>query len=109
MPSIRPKKKLKALHWEKIDTPQVTVWASHAPSHEEKEQKYHELAKKGVLDEVERLFMAKETKILGGGASVKQRQEKKQIVSNELSKHFQIAMAKFSQIPVDDLIRMIID
>jgi cytokinesis protein len=108
MPSIRPKKKLKPLHWEKIDTPQVTVWASHAPTHEEKEQKYHELANKGVLDEVERLFMAKETKILGGGASAKPRKEKKQIISNELSKHFQIALAKFSQIPVDDLIRMII-
>lgn len=108
MPSIRPKKKLKALHWEKVDTPQVTVWAAHAPTHEAKEEKYTELAKKGVLDEVERLFMAKETKILKGGSAAKQRKDKKQIISNDLSKTFQIAMAKFSQVPVDDLVRMII-
>ncbi|KAJ9366839.1 hypothetical protein DTO282F9_8106 [Paecilomyces variotii] len=108
MPSIRPKKKLKALHWEKVDTPQVTVWATHTPTHEDKERKYTELAKKGVLDEVERLFMAKETKILKGSAAAKQRKDKKQIISNDLSKTFQIAMAKFSQVPVDELVRMII-
>lgn len=108
MPSIRPKKKLKALHWEKIDTPQVTVWATHAPTYEEKEKKYTELAKKGVLDEVERLFMAKETKILGRGPSAQQRKDKKQIISNELSKNFQIAMAKFSHVPVDEVVRKII-
>lgn len=108
MPSIRPKKKLKNLHWEKIDTPQVTVWATRTPTHEEKEKKYTELAKKGVLDEVERLFMAKETKILGGGPSAKQRKDKKQIISNDLSKNFQIALAKFSHIPVDQVVRMII-
>lgn len=108
MPSIRPKKKLKALHWDKIDTPQVTVWASHAPTNEAKEEKYTDLAKKGVLDEVERLFMAKETKILGGGNAAQKRKDKKQVISNELSKTFQVALAKFSQTPVDDLVRMII-
>ena len=108
MPSIRPKKKLKALHWDKVDTPQVTVWASHAPTPEAKEEKYSELAKRGVLDEVERLFMAKETKIFGGGAAAKQRKDKKQIISNELSKNLQIAMAKFSQFPADEVVRMLI-
>ena len=87
MPSIRPKKKLKALHWDKVDTPQVTVWASHAPTAEDKEEKYTDLAKRGVLDEVERLFMAKETKIFGRSAAAKQRKDKKQIISNELSKN----------------------
>ncbi|RMJ26835.1 Cytokinesis protein sepA [Aspergillus sp. HF37] len=108
MPSIRPKKKLKALHWDKVDTPQVTVWASHAPTPEAKEEKYSELAKRGVLDEVERLFMAKETKIFGGSTAAKQRKDKKQIISNELSKNLQIAMAKFSQYPADDVVRMLI-
>lgn len=108
MPSIRPKKKLKALHWDKVDTPQVTVWASHAPTAEAKEEKYSDLAKRGVLDEVERLFMAKQTKIFGGGAAAKQRKDKKQIISNELSKNLQIAMAKFSQYPAEDVVRMLI-
>jgi len=108
MPSIRPKKKLKALHWDKVDTPQVTVWAAHAPTQQEKEQKYTDLAKKGVLDEVERLFMAKEHKIFGTSTAAKQRKDKKQIISNDLSKNFQIALAKFSQYPPDDVVRMII-
>ncbi|KNG85828.1 cytokinesis protein SepA [Aspergillus nomiae NRRL 13137] len=108
LPSIRPKKKLKALHWEKVDAPQVTVWASHAVTPQAKEEKYTELAKKGVLDEVERLFMAKETKIFGGNAAAKQRKDKKQLISNELSKNLQIAMAKFSQYPADDVVRMVI-
>ena len=106
LPSIRPKKKLKALHWEKVDSPQVTVWASHAPSHEAKEEKYVELQKKGVLDEVEKLFMAKEAKIIG--ASSGKKSDKKQLISSDLRKTFQISMAKFSNVPADEVIRMII-
>ncbi|KAI1919006.1 hypothetical protein LOZ65_004619 [Ophidiomyces ophidiicola] len=105
-PFMRPKKKLKALHWDKVDTPEITVWAVHAPTSTSKEEKYTELAKKGVLDEVERLFMAKETKIVGSGTSKKK--AKKQIISRELMHKFQIAMAKFSQVPGDELVRMII-
>lgn len=108
MPSIRPKKKLKALHWDKVDTPQVTVWAAHAPTQQEKEQKYTDLAKKGVLDEVERLFMAKEHKIFGTSTAAMKRKDKKQIISNDLSKNFQIALSKFSQYPPEDVVRMVI-
>ncbi|WEW61912.1 hypothetical protein PRK78_007412 [Emydomyces testavorans] len=106
LPFIRPKKKLKALHWDKVDTPEITVWAAHTPSHTSKEEKYSELAKKGVLDEVERLFMAKETKLVGSGVTKKK--DKKQIISRELMHKFQIAMAKFSQVSADDLVRKII-
>lgn len=52
--------------------------------------------------------MAKETKIFGAGSGAKQRKDKKQIISNDLSKTFQIALAKFSQYPIDDVVRMII-
>ncbi|KAL9112673.1 MAG: hypothetical protein Q9227_002976 [Pyrenula ochraceoflavens] len=106
LPSIRPKKKLKALHWEKVDSPQVTVWASHAPTHEAKEEKYVELQRKGVLDEVEKLFMAKEAKIIG--ASSGKKDDKKQLISSDLRKTFQISMAKFSSISPDEVVRMII-
>ncbi len=106
LPFIRPKKKLKALHWEKVDTPQVTVWAAHAPTHEAKEEKYMELSRKGVLDEVEKLFLAKEIKILGSSGGKKS--DKKQIISSDLMRTFHISMAKFSQISVDEVVRMII-
>lgn len=106
LPIMRPKKKLKALHWEKVDTPSVTVWANRAPTIEDKEEKYKELSRKGVLDEVEKLFMAKETKIIG--ASTSKKSDKKQIISSDLRKTFQIAMAKFSQHSPDEVVRMII-
>ncbi|KAI9695574.1 MAG: hypothetical protein M1836_006414 [Candelina mexicana] len=103
---VRPKKKLKALHWEKVDTPQVTIWAAHAPTHAAKEEKYLELSKRGVLDEVEKLFMAKEIKAIGATGGKKN--DKKQIISTDLSKTFQISMAKFSHKSVDEIVRMIV-
>ena len=102
----RPKKKLKALHWEKVDEPQVTMWANHAPTYEEKEEKYSELSKRGILDEVEKLFMAKEIKQIG--KTSKGKDEKKQIISRDLMHTFQIALAKYSTVPVDKLFTMII-
>ena len=106
MPFVRPKKKLKALHWEKVDTPQVTVWAAHAPTTQEKEEKYLELSRKGVLDEVEKLFLAKETKALGTGTGKKS--DKKQLISNDLRRNFHISMAKLSQVSAEEVIRSII-
>ncbi|KAI5301591.1 hypothetical protein KEM56_001572 [Ascosphaera pollenicola] len=105
LPFVRPKKKLKALHWDKVDTPQVTMWAAHTPTHEDKEAKYEELAKKGVLDEVERLFLAKEIKKIGTKAVKK---DKKQIISSDLMRQYQIALAKFSHESPEDIVRMII-
>lgn len=86
LPVARPKKKLKALHWEKVDTPETSHWAAHAPSAEEREEKYNELSRKGILDEVEKLFMAKEIKKLGGGTAKKG--DKKQIISSDLRKAY---------------------
>ena len=86
LPVARPKKKLKALHWDKVDTPMTTHWAAHAPTPAEKEEKYAELTRKGVLDEVEKLFMAKEIKQLGKGGAKKG--DKKQIISSDLMRTF---------------------
>lgn len=102
----RPKKKLKALHWEKVDSPEVTMWASHTPTHEAKEEKYAELSKKGILDEIERLFMAKEIKQIGKSSSKKS--DKKQIIASNLMQTFQISLAVFSQRSVDDIVKMVI-
>lgn len=86
LPVARPKKKLKALHWDKVDTPMTTHWAAHAPTAAEKEEKYADLTRKGVLDEVEKLFMAKEIKQLGKGSGKKG--DKKQIISSDLMRTF---------------------
>lgn len=106
LPFIRPKKKLKALHWDKVDAPQVTVWASHAPTHQAKEEKYMELSRKGVLDEVEKLFMAKEIKKIGAASGKKS--DKKQIIGSDLRQKFLISLAKFSTFSAEDVVRMVI-
>ncbi|KAI9801002.1 MAG: hypothetical protein M1825_003536 [Sarcosagium campestre] len=106
LPVVRPKKKLKALHWEKVDAPQVTIWAAHAPTHQDKEEKYLELSKRGVLDEVEKLFLAKEIKKIG--KSGKSKDDKKQIISSDLMRNFQISMAKFSQYSPEHVVQMVI-
>lgn len=82
----RSKKKLKVIHWEKVDTPMTTHWAAHAPTAAEKEEKYAELTRKGVLDEVEKLFLAKEIKQIG--KSSKGKSDKKQIISSDLMRTF---------------------
>ncbi|KAJ4369661.1 hypothetical protein N0V83_005423 [Neocucurbitaria cava] len=102
----RPKKKLKALHWDKVDQPSTTVWATRGLTSEEKEEKYQELSKKGVLEEVEKLFMAKEIKAIGKKSGKKD--DKKQIISRDLMHNFQISMAKFSSYSVEDIVQMII-
>ena len=86
LPVVRPKKKLKALHWDKVDAPETSHWAAHTPSAEEREEKYNELSRKGILDEVEKLFLAKEIKKLGGTSAKKD--DKKQIISSDLRKAF---------------------
>ncbi|EGX89554.1 cytokinesis protein sepA [Cordyceps militaris CM01] len=106
LPVARPKKKLKALHWEKLDTPETSHWAAHTPSAEAREEKYIELSRKGILDEVEKLFMAKEIKKIG--AATGRKDDKKQIISADLRKAYEIALAKFSQHSVEKVAQMII-
>jgi cytokinesis protein len=119
----RPKKKLKAFHWDKVDTPEVTVWANSGKSLEEREEKYRELSRKGVLDEIERLFLAKEIKKIGPTGK---KSDKKSVISSDLSKAWrkfsfrtfivikiliwllEISFAKFSQKPVDDVVRLVL-
>ncbi|KAM3511090.1 hypothetical protein MY11210_005264 [Beauveria gryllotalpidicola] len=106
LPVARPKKKLKALHWEKVDAPETSHWAAHTPSAEAREEKYIELSRKGILDEVEKLFMAKEVKKIG--AATGRKDDKKQIISADLRKAYEIALAKFSQHSVEKIVQMII-
>jgi len=102
----RSRKKLKALHWEKVDSPEITMWATHTPTHEQKEEKYQELSKKGILDDIEKLFMAKEIKQIG--ARSKTKEEKKTILQRDFIHTMQISLAKFSQLEADDFVRMVI-
>ncbi|POS86177.1 hypothetical protein EPUL_002606, partial [Erysiphe pulchra] len=86
--------------------PMKTHWAIHLASPAEKEEKYAELSRKGVLDEVEKLFSAKEIKSINKGGPKKS--DKKQIISSDLMRSFQISLAKFSSYSVEKIVQMII-
>lgn len=105
----RPKKKLKALHWEKVDVLETTLFASHTPTVESKEEKYQELSKKGILDEIEQLFMAKDIKQIGAKATGKGgKGDRKHVIGRDLMHTMQISLAKFSNLEADEITRMII-
>jgi cytokinesis protein len=71
----------------------TTHWAAHAPTAAEKEEKYAELTRKGVLDEVEKLFLAKEIRQIGKGAGKKI--DKKQVISSDLMRTFRKLIAYY--------------
>ncbi|QDS76761.1 hypothetical protein FKW77_001715 [Venturia effusa] len=102
----RPSKKMKALHWEKVDTPGSTIWSQTSLSLEEREAMYQELSRKGILDEVEKLFLAKEIKAIGKAAGRKP--EKKQLISSDLQKKIEISLKKYQSQPVNEVVRMIL-
>jgi cytokinesis protein len=100
----RPSKKLKAIHWDKVDDPEVTMW-SRGQTLDQREEQYRELSRRGVLDEIERLFLAKEAKKIGMSAK---KSDKKSIISSDLSKTWQISLAKFSSTSVEDIVTRIL-
>jgi cytokinesis protein len=81
----RPKTKLKALHWEKVNESNTTMWAQSGATLDEREERYRELSRKGVLDEIERLFLAKEIRKIGGTS---RKAEKKSIIPSDLAKNW---------------------
>ncbi|CCH43004.1 Cytokinesis protein sepA [Wickerhamomyces ciferrii] len=93
----RPTKKLKQLHWEKVDQVDNTLWSE--PSHSRSE----ELQELGIFKEVENLFTMKETKRVSP-TSVVSKSDKKSFIARDLSQQFGINLHMFSSIPEDQLI-----
>jgi hypothetical protein len=86
---LRPKIKLKAMHWDKLDaqTSQYTIW-SHMML--DANELASILKERGLLDEIERVFQHKESKMRFGGKSEKG--GKKELMGNDLRHKFGIVM-----------------
>jgi cytokinesis protein len=84
---LRPKTKLKAMHWDKLDaqTAQYTIW-SHMML--DTNALASVLQERGLLDEIERVFQHKESKIRFGTKSEKG--GKKELMGNDLRQKFGI-------------------
>ena len=99
---IRPKKKLKPMHWEKLDGVEYTLWANRI----DKETMFDELSKKGILDEMERLFAFKETRMLKRGKG--NEEKKKEFLDSGVVKSLQIALSKYAGLSVEQLAKKLV-
>lgn len=99
---MRPKKKLKPMHWEKLDGVEYTIWANRF----DRDAMFDELSKKGILEEMERLFAFKEARMLKRGANAAEK--KKEFLDSSVVKAFQISLSKYASIPIDQVIKKIL-
>lgn len=97
----RPKRKLKQMHWEKLDTVDHTVWANNEPTIADA------LQEKGIFEEVEKIFAAKEIKKIIGKKRT-QEQEKVSFLNRDVSQQFGINLHMFSSLPVPELVLKIL-
>lgn len=97
---LRPKRKLKQIHWDRIDNVEKTIWATAKQPGEPPMAEL--LLKQGVFDEVERIFSAKEIKRIL--TSKPNREVKLSFLPRETKQHFEINLHHFAYIPVEETV-----
>ncbi|KAK9470371.1 uncharacterized protein V1510DRAFT_440822, partial [Dipodascopsis tothii] len=138
----RPKRKLKPMHWEKLDAVEYTLWSTMGKLRtpmltqsdsedslsslstasdvdeqlldEERPNRkkikdtgvYSLLYKKGIFDEVERIFAAKEIKKFA--AKKAENAEKKSFISRDLAQQFGINLHVFANLSVEETVLKIL-
>lgn len=98
----RPKKKLKQLHWEKLDTAMSNSFWSNSQTH----SIANDLMTKGVLDEIEVIFAAKEIKKLA--TKRKEDIDKISFLSRDMAQQFGINLHYFNSLSDEDLIAKVL-
>lgn len=97
----RPKKKLKQLHWEKIDNTGDSIWKNA-----QAEKVADDLYERGVLSQLEKAFAAREVKSLKGKS--KDSDEKITFLSRDVSQQFGINLHMYSNISVKDVVAKVL-
>lgn len=104
---VRPKAKLKQMHWNKIENIDNTFWGGIS-NHEVSDQ----LHQKGVLSEVEKAFVAKNSAIkmksAGTGSGFQAKSANLTLLPRDLAQQFGINLHMFSNMSVEELISKII-
>ena len=91
------------MHWEKLDGVEYTLWATRINNGE---AAFEELSEKGILEEMERMFFFKETRLLKKAKT--DGQKKKEFLDTGVVKAFQIALSKYAQIPAMQVVTKIL-
>ena len=98
----RPHKKLKQLHWEKLDCTDNSIWGTG------KAEKFaDDLYEKGVLADLEKAFAAREIKSLA--SKRKEDLQKITFLSRDISQQFGINLHMYSSLSVADLVKKILN
>lgn len=100
----RPKKKLKQLHWEKFDmsdSSSNTFWQSSQP-----ENIASDLMDKGILDEIEAIFAAKEIKKLA--TKKKENIDRVTFLSRDMAQQFGINLHSFNSFSDIEVVQKIL-
>ncbi|QPG73041.1 hypothetical protein FOA43_000345 [Brettanomyces nanus] len=87
----RPKKKLKQLHWEKLEDTEDSFWANMGS-----EEMARQLLHNGVFDEIEIIFAAKEAKRIA--RRKKEEANKITFLKTDISQQFGICLHSFSSL-----------
>lgn len=99
----RPKKKLKQLHWEKLDRNQAQNSFWKDPN---TRTIANELMSKGIFDEIELIFSAKEIKKLA--TKKKDEVDKVSFLSRDMAQQFSINLHAFSSLSDEELVSKIL-
>lgn len=97
----RPQKRLKQLHWEKLESTDNSIW-----SFSQAERFADDLYEKGVLSDLERAFAAREIKSLH--SRKKEDLDKITFLSRDISQQFGINLHSYSNLEVSDLVTKIL-
>ncbi|GEQ70584.1 hypothetical protein JCM33374_g4262 [Metschnikowia sp. JCM 33374] len=103
---IKPKTKLKQMHWSKIDNIDNTFW-SKVPN----KQIFDQLHSKGVLEELEKAFVAKNSvvKVKTKAANPStQKAQKISILPRDLAQQFGINLHMFGNLSVEELMSKVL-
>lgn len=98
----RPKRKLKQLHWEKMDSNSESSFWSKTKSH----NIANDLMNKGVFDEIELIFAAKEIKKLA--TKKKEDIDKLTFLPRDIAQQFGINLHYFNNISDEELIAKVL-
>lgn len=91
------------MHWEKLEAVDHTVWATTDETGNIVDELYH----KGILEEVEQIFAAKEIKPING--KKKSQEEKVTFLKSDITQQFGINLHSFSNESVEFIIDRILE
>ncbi|RCK66176.1 Formin BNR1 [Candida viswanathii] len=108
VPSIRPKNKLKQMHWDKLDDIEQTFWNDL-----EDTKLSNKLIEHGVLGEVEKVFVAKTSTIkkrkdIDGKAQIWLKPTKVTFLPRDLSQQFGINLHMFANLTEEQLVSKVL-